>query len=98
MSKLDDLKGESKLVVIERTHSVQEKTVLYGFKIALLLLCVYVSRNSAWWTLVTGIGFLSFLWSVAMNELNKKGTTFTDKELAKKHIDDMDIFDTPEHD
>lgn len=43
---------------------------------AFLLLCIYVSQGSAWWTLVTGVLFLLALFAMAHRAVNpEKGKT-----------------------
>lgn len=58
---------------------------------SLLGLFIYISRDSSWWTLVTGIMFLIFVFSQILSKLNKSSNTFKDKESAIKYIQEQDI-------
>lgn len=49
-----------KLIII-KTETLFESVLSDLFTFGLLLLCIYVSRDSAWWTFVTGIMFIVFV-------------------------------------
>lgn len=50
--------------------------------LAVVTLCVYVSRDSAWWTLVTGLMFIGFVAAKAGSILNRNSTTFDNAQDA----------------
>lgn len=50
----------------------------------MLAFCVYISQNSTWWTFVTGLMFIMFLYARINSLLKKKNNIFkTKKDLQK---------------
>ncbi|BBA31978.1 uncharacterized protein sS8_0860 [Methylocaldum marinum] len=46
--------SEPKYVFFDRTESLMESILKDAATFGFLLLCIYVSRDSAWWTFATG--------------------------------------------
>lgn len=46
--------SEPKFIVFDKTESVFESWAKDAVTFGFLLLCIYVSRDSAWWTFATG--------------------------------------------
>lgn len=63
--------------------SVSRDIVTFGF----LLLCIYVSQGSAWWTFLTGSMFLLAVASKINSTIKENTETFDTKEAAKAYLD-----------
>jgi len=60
------------------------------FTFLIVGLCVWVSRDSAWWTLVTGALFLFLAWGTFVNMLKKDRLVFNTKAELKEWVDSLD--------
>ena len=66
-------------IVFDKTESVIESWVKDAFSFIVILFCIYISRDSTWWTFVTGSMFLlmvscrvSVLWSTKRKVFKSK--------------------------
>ena len=66
--------------------SIARDSVTFGF----LLLCIYVSQGSAWWTFFTGTFFIAFLGAKLISALKTNTTVFSSKSKAVEFIQKSD--------
>ena len=86
MSTLKEIE-ESKVTIILKPKeslllSVARDSITFGF----LLLCWYVSSGSRFWTFVTGVLFLVFLWNKFIGFLKERVHTFSSRKEAVDFI------------
>ena len=55
-----------------------------------LVFMVYVSKGSTWWTLVTGIMFLSFMFAKIRIAFNQMDNTFKTTDEVRTWLDEID--------
>lgn len=60
---------------------------------SLLGFCIYIGMGSKFWTLVTGLLFLGFLWVKLSSILSKSTTTFSTKKAAINFIENCEDLD-----
>ena len=60
------------------------------FTFSFLLLCVYVSKGSAWWTFLTGTIFLLFLFTKMSRCIKEDRKDFHTKEEVRKWLDSIE--------
>lgn len=63
--------------------SVARDLVTFSF----LLLCIYISYGSNWWTFVTGVMFLAFGGGKLLAACGKHSTTFEKPDDAIKYLE-----------
>ena len=61
-----------------------------------LLLCIYVSQGSAWWTLVTGLLFIFFIGVLIQRMNDNERTTFYSKKEALEWLNKQEEWATDE--
>ena len=70
--------------IIDRTETVIESVFKDVVTFSFLAFCIWISRNSTWWTFLTGTIFLIGVFSLVVNALKTKPSTFkTKKELLE---------------
>ena len=55
------MKEQPKYVLLDKRESLGESLVSDGWTFGLLLLCIWASQGSKWWTFLTALMFLAFL-------------------------------------
>lgn len=55
------MKEQPRYLVLDKRQSLGESLVCDAWTYGLLLLCIWVSQGSRWWTFLTGVMFLTFL-------------------------------------
>jgi hypothetical protein len=65
--------------VVVNSMTFGQRVILNLFCYSMLLLCIYVSEGSAWWTLVTGVIFISCL----VGQAKRISTDYTLKLKSK---------------
>ena len=86
MSELNDLTKKHIIITLKPKESfllsIMRDSVTFGF----IFLLVYISKDSRFWTLVSGLLFLAYFWSLLSYKLDKTCTTFNDKKTAIEYI------------
>ena len=72
--------------------SISKDAVTFGF----LILCIYISRVSRFWTFVSGVLFLCFLYTLFSKIIHEQCSTFRDKKSAIEYINKQDIDESQE--
>lgn len=65
-----------KYVVLDRRQTVAESLMSDGATFGLLLLCIWVSQGSKWWTFCTALMFLFFLYAKVASALSTRQHKF----------------------
>ena len=55
------MKEQPKYVLLDKRENLAESVVKDGVTFGLLLLCIWASQGSKWWTFFTALMFLAFL-------------------------------------
>ena len=55
------MKEQPKYVLLDKRQTVGESLVSDGWTFGLLLLCIWASQGSKWWTFCTALMFLTFM-------------------------------------
>ena len=75
-------KMNKEYAVIDRTESVIESVFKDLVQLAILAFCVYISRESTWWTFIMGLLFMLNLFTWCAHGLKVRRCYFkTKKEL-----------------
>ena len=74
---------------------VNKETVLASivkdtFTFSFLLLCIYISKGSNWWTFLTGVMFLLFLSAKTSRLIKENRKNFHTKEEVRKWLDSIE--------
>ena len=80
---------ESKLAVFVKNETVMQsiyKNFVTGVMVAF---CVYISQGSTWWTFVTGLMFIVFLFAKTKQIMGSNVNHFKTKAELKKWVDDL---------
>ena len=68
---------QPKYIVFDKRETVAESLVKDGVTFALLLLCIWASLGSTWWTFFTAVMFLVFLGAKAAMAVGSRQKKFT---------------------
>ena len=90
MSTLKEI-SESKITVFLKPKeglllSFARDLITFSF----LGLCIYISKDSNWWTFFTGSLFLFLFWTRITSLMKKSSTTFTSYQSAIEYIEKLD--------
>jgi hypothetical protein len=69
--------------VFDRRETIIESMTKDAGTLAMVVLCVYVSHDSKWWTLATGLMFVMWVFGVAARAAKRNKTFRTKEELLK---------------
>lgn len=72
------MKEQPKYVLLDNRKSLGESLVSDGWTFGLLLLCIWASQGSKWWTFLTALMFLAFLLVEAETFVNTRQHKFKD--------------------
>jgi hypothetical protein len=90
MSEWHDIAMSKTTIFIKPKEGLLLSVVRDLFTLATVALLVYVSQGSVWWTLITGIMFLIFVYAKVTSLVRKNGTTFATKEEAIAYLQRLD--------
>ena len=76
------MKEQPKYVLLDKRQTVAESLLSDGVTFALLLLCIFASQGSRWWTFFTALMFIAWLGGKGAAVLSTRQTKFKD-------LDDM---------
>ena len=91
MSTIKEIADSKTTVIIRPKEGILLSASRDLVTLAMLLLCVYVSQESSWWTLVTGLMFILFMAGKITSTLNKNSTTFETKDAAITYLKQEEI-------
>ena len=86
MSTIKEIAESKTTILIKPKEGFLLSTSKDLVTLAVILLCVYVSQGSAWWTLVTGLIFIFFVAGKISSVLTKNATTFETKYAAIEYL------------
>lgn len=67
-------------IFIYMTHGVVQSVISDLFTFGFLAFCIYLSQGSTWWTFLTGIIFMIFMWAKIAMFNDKNRHKFKDKK------------------
>ena len=76
------MKEQPKYVLLDKRQTVGESMLSDGVTFGLLLLCIWASQGSKWWTFFTALMLIAWLGSKGAAVLSTRQTKFKD-------LDDM---------
>lgn len=79
---------EPKFIVFDKTEGLWRSVAKDFVTAAFLVLCVYVSRGSMWWTFFTGSVALLLLYGALVDSPRRK--KFTTKAALKQWVDELE--------
>ena len=77
-------------ILWKNKESVLASIVKDTFTFSFLLLCIYVSKGSNWWTFLTGVMFLLFLFAKISSCTKESRLCFRTKEEVRKWLDSVE--------
>lgn len=77
-------------ILWKNKETVLASIVKDTYTFCFLLLCVYVSKGSNWWTFLTGTLFLLFLFVKISNRTKESRWCFRTKEEVRKWLDSIE--------
>ena len=80
------MKEQPKYVLLDKRQSMGESIVSDGVTFGLLLLCIWASQGSKWWTFFTALMFLVWLGAKAANVVTTRQTKFKDLDAMQQWI------------
>jgi hypothetical protein len=86
VDKLEELKDVKLSIVIKPKESIVSSIIKDIVTFIVVGLLVYVSRDSSWWTLVTGLMFILFAWGKLASHCKNNVHVFGGKEDAIKFL------------
>lgn len=75
------------VVVFDRTERLISSILRDAFSTAMLILCVYVSRDSTWWTFFSALVFLCYMGMKALSVYNERSVKFNNWHELRNWID-----------
>ena len=77
------MKEQPQYVLLDKRQSIAESLVSDGVTFGLLLLCIWASHGSRWWTFFTALMFIAWLGSKLSGAVDRRRHKFKDiHELA----------------
>lgn len=73
---------EKEYIVFDRRETVLQSWVKDILTFGFIILCIYISRASTWWTFAMGSLFLLFAWAKAASMLGKRRRKLIGKKEA----------------
>jgi hypothetical protein len=83
------MKEQPKYVLLDKRQTVGESLVSDGWTFGLLLLCIWASQGSKWWTFCTALMFLAFM-------LVKAAGIVGDRQHKFKSLDELEAWTAKE--
>jgi hypothetical protein len=77
-------------ILWKNKETVLDSIVKDTYTFCFLLLCVYVSKGSNWWTFLTGVMFLLFLFAKTSSWVKEDRKNFHTKEEVRKWLDSIE--------
>lgn len=77
-------------VVFNKSESFIASVAKDFFSAATVFFCVYVSRDSAWWTFITGFLFIVFLFSKIKQVFDTRMLCFDSKKELQAWVDTLE--------
>ena len=77
-------------ILWKNKETVLASIVKDTFAFSFLLLCIYISKGSNWWTFLTGVIFLAFLYEKVSGLLKEDRKNFRTKEEVRKWLDSIE--------
>ncbi len=82
-------KEEDKYIVLALGETVAESIYKDTVTGTMIAFCVYISQNSTFWTFITGLMFLLFVFSKLSSIMLKRRHTFRTKKAMQEWIDEL---------
>ena len=79
-----------KYAVFDKRQTVLDSVIKDIISLATLTLMVVVSRDSNWWTLVTGVMYIAWMAAKVSAMTKDRYKTFTSKEDLKAWVDTLE--------
>lgn len=76
------MKEQPKYVLLDKRQTLAESLVSDGVTFGLLLLCIWISQGSKWWTFFTALMFIAWLGA-------KGAAVFSQRQTKFRDLDDM---------
>lgn len=74
---------EQEIKILKIDETVAQSIIKDSFTLVVVALMVYISKDSTFWTVITGLMFILFLWARIYSSLRKiKAFTSTDQVRA----------------
>ena len=77
-------------ILWKNKETVLASIVKDTFTFSFLLLCIYISKGSNWWTFLTGVMFLLFLFTKMSRWIKEDRKNFHTKEEVCKWLDSIE--------
>ena len=75
--------------VLKLDETVAQSIIKDSFTLVAVALMVYISKDSTFWTVITGLMFILFLWAKIYSSL-RKTKTFTSTNQVRAWLDRID--------
>ena len=77
-------------ILWKNKETVLASIVKDTFTFSFLLLCIYISNGSNWWTFLTGVMFLLFMFAKMSRFMKEDRKNFHTKEEVRKWLDSIE--------
>lgn len=81
--------NEDHYAIYKVDETIAQSVVKDTFTFAFMLLCIYVSQGSAWWTFFTGSLLIAVLGTRVMVSLKKSRVAFRTKKDLQEWVDSL---------
>lgn len=78
---------QKSVVAYDKTERLITSVIRDAFSTAMLILCVYVSRDSTWWTFFSALVFLFFMGMKVWSKYDERTVKFKNWEELRDWID-----------
>ena len=91
MSTMKEILESKVSISVYGKQSIIKSFVNNFITFSMLAFCIYISQGSTWWTFLTGLIFLIFLWGRLCDFVENRVTTFKNKEAAIEYLKNLDL-------
>lgn len=84
------MKAKNNYAVFDKRSTLAEKILSNVITFAMLAFCAWVSQDSTWWTFVTGLIFLFWLFIMCTKTFTEKNNEFKTKADLQKWVDGLE--------
>lgn len=76
--------------IFDKRQTLAEKVLSNASTLTLLAFCSWVSKDSTWWTIVTGLIFLFWFFTMAAKIYKERQNEFETKADLQKWVDSLE--------
>lgn len=83
------VKAEGTIIIWRNKSTLAEKLLICAINYSLLIFCIYISKNSTFWTFITGLLFMMVVFSQLAAGIKKEQLKFSSNQEVQEWLDTL---------